>query len=300
MKIHLLWLIALAFLALLFSTQSKSGIGSFLFNSTLKVTHPIKSVKDIAYGEQTWQELNIYPQKNNQNAPVIIFIYGGGWNKGSKEQYHFAADGLIRKGYLVVIPDYIKYPEGQFPTFVEDIALATAWVKKNIATYGGNPDQILLVGHSAGAHTGALLVTDRQYLKAVGLTPEDVNGFVGLSGPYNFTPKEPQYIKTFGRENFTTMKVNNHVDGKVPPIKLIHGQGDTTVGQFNFDTFRNKLQATNNSVTTRLLDQDIGHIDTVLKIHPWFAGDVDVAVEIDTFFKRLLNQPQQQTNLSSE
>lgn len=300
MKHNLIWIITVSALVLIFSTQAKSGVGSFLFNSALKITHPIKSIKDISYGDQEWQELNIYPQKNNQNAPVILFIYGGGWNKGSKEQYHFVADGLTRKGYLVVIPDYIKYPDGKFPTFVEDIALATSWVKENIASYGGNPEQILLAGHSAGAHTGALLVTDQRYFDDVGLTTKDLRGFVGLSGPYNFTPNEPQYIKTFGRENFETMKVNNHVEGMVPPIKLIHGKGDTTVGKFNFDTFRNKLQATNNQVTTNLLGKDIGHVDTVLKIHPWFAGDVDIAVEIDTFFKDLLNQPQTQRTTSSE
>ena len=275
---------------LLLATQVNSGIGSWLLNSTLKITHPIQAEKDISYGKQKWQQLNIYPQKNNQQAPVVIFIYGGGWHKGSKEQYHFVADGLTRKGYLVVIPDYIKYPAGRFPTFIEDIALATAWVKKNIVSYGGDPNQMLLVGHSAGAHTGALLVTDPSYFNRVGLTPADVTGFVGLSGPYNFTPKAPQYSKTFGQQNFELMKVNNHVDGTEPPIKLIHGQGDRTVGQFNFDTFRNKLQASGHTVVTKLYGRDIGHVDTVLKTHPWFAGEIDVADEIDHFFKSLLNQ----------
>ena len=288
MKHHILLLLLLGVLTILFATRAYSGVGSFLFNSALKISHPIKTEKDIRYGDQAWQQLNLYPQKHNKLAPVVIFIYGGGWHKGSKEQYHFVADGLTRKGYLVVIPDYIKYPDGKFPTFVEDIALATAWVKQNIKSYGGNPKQILLAGHSAGAHTGALLVTDQRYLQHVGLTPADIAGFVGLSGPYNFTPKEPQYIKTFGQLNFDLMKVNNHVDGNEPPIKLIHGQGDKTVGQFNFDTFRNKLQASGHDVITRLYDKDIGHIDTVLKMHPWFAGEVDVAVEIDTFFKSLL------------
>jgi acetyl esterase/lipase len=290
MKHYLLTVILLAVLVLLFSTQAHSGIGSWLLNSSLKITHPIKSVKDIAYGDETWQSLNIYPQKHNQSAPVVIFIYGGGWNKGSKEQYHFVADGLVRKGYMVVIPDYIKYPEGHFPVFIEDIALATSWVKQNISAFGGNPDQVLLVGHSAGAHTGALLVTDTQYLTAVGLSPTDLTGFVGLSGPYNFTPQKPKYVKTFGRKNFELMKVNNHVDGTEPPIIIIHGQGDNTVGQFNFDTFRNKLQAKSSDVQALLYGDEIGHVDTVLKIHPWFAGNVDIAVDIDVFFKKQLTQ----------
>ena len=266
---------------------AQAGVGSFLYNTSLKITHPVKSVKDIAYGKKPWQTLNIYPQKNSTSAPVVIFIYGGGWHKGSKEQHHFVADALVRKGYLVVIPDYVKYPQGQFPTFIEDIAGAIAWVKNNISDYGGNPDQLFLAGHSAGAHTGALLITDNHYLREAGADVDDIKAFVGLAGPYNFTPQKPQYIKTFGRENFDKMKANPFVDGSEPPVMLIHSQGDNTVGRFNMDTFYNQLFAAGVPVEKRLY-QDIGHVMTVLKVHPWFADEVDVGEDMDAFFKKHL------------
>lgn len=266
---------------------AQAGVGSFLYNTSLKITHPVKSVKDIAYGKKPWQTLNIYPQKNSTSAPVVIFIYGGGWHKGSKEQHHFVADALVRKGYLVVIPDYVKYPQGQFPTFIEDIAGAIAWVKNNISDYGGNPDQLFLAGHSAGAHTGALLITDNHYLREAGADVDDIKAFVGLAGPYNFTPQKPQYIKTFGRENFDKMKANPFVDGSEPPVMLIHSQGDNTVGRFNMDTFYNQLFAAGVPVEKRLY-QDIGHVMTVLKVHPWFADEVDVGADMDAFFKKHL------------
>lgn len=266
---------------------AQAGVGSFLYNTSLKITHPVKSVKDIAYGKKPWQTLNIYPQKNSTSAPVVIFIYGGGWHKGSKEQHHFVADALVRKGYLVVIPDYVKYPQGQFPTFIEDIAGAIAWVKNNISDYGGNPDQLFLAGHSAGAHTGALLITDNHYLREAGADVDDIKAFVGLAGPYNFTPQKPQYIKTFGRENFDKMKANPFVDGSEPPVMLIHSQGDNTVGRFNMDTFYNQLFAAGMPVEKRLY-QDIGHVMTVLKVHPWFADEVDVGEDMDAFFKKHL------------
>lgn len=266
----------------------KAGVGSFLYNSAIKVAHPIKSEKDIAYGSKPWQILNIYPQSDEKEVPVVIFIYGGGWHKGSKEQHHFVADALVRKGYLVVIPDYIKYPEGTFPSFVKDSALAIAWVRNNIADYGGDPNKVVLAGHSAGAHIGALLVTDKHYLADMGVGIKDIKAFVGLAGPYNFTPQEPQYIKTFGRENFNVIKVNQFVDGSEPPIKLIHSMGDNTVGRFNFDTFYNQLKAHGVPVETKLYN-DIGHVMTVLKVHPWFADEIDVGEEMDMFFKRHLN-----------
>lgn len=271
------------------SYQASAGVGSFLFNTGIKISHPIQSEKNIAYGSEPWQKLNIYPQKDNVQAPVVIFVYGGGWRKGSKEQHHFVADALVRKGYLVVIPDYIKYPDGRFPTFVEDIALAIAWVNNNIADYGGNANQLLLAGHSAGAHSGALLVTDKRYLTQVGVEIQDIKAFVGLAGPYNFTPKKPQYIKTFGAENFDKMIVNHFVDGSEPPIKLIHSMGDNTVARFNFDTFGNQLKVAGNWVET-VLYEDIGHVMTLLKIHPWFADEIDVAEVMDDFYQRVLSE----------
>ena len=63
---------------------------------------------------QNWHVLNVF-------MPATVT------DVSKKEHYHFVADALVRRGYVVVIPDYIKYPDGRFPTFVEDIALATAW-----------------------------------------------------------------------------------------------------------------------------------------------------------------------------
>lgn len=285
----ILLLLIMAISTIFTSYQAAAGVGSFLFNTGIKISHPIQSEKNITYGAKSWQKLNIYPQNNHQKAPVIIFVYGGGWSKGSKEQHHFVADALVRKGYLVVIPDYIKYPDGRFPTFIEDIALAIAWVKNNIADYGGNANQILLAGHSAGAHSAALLITDKHYLTDVGVNISDIKAFAGLAGPYNFTPKKPQYIKTFGAENFAKMKVNHFVDGSEPPIQLIHSTGDNTVGRFNFDTFSNQLKAAGSVVETHLYE-DIGHVMTLLKIHPWFADEIDVAVILDKFFQRVLSE----------
>lgn len=286
-----LWVIAIMMNFLTLSSVQASGSAAALtvLNNAIKLTHRIAVEKNLSYGDKPWQQLNVYPQPGDAAAPVVLFIYGGGWHQGKKEHYHFVADALVRRGYVVVIPDYIKYPDGRFPTFVEDIALATAWVKNNINKLGGNPQQVLLAGHSAGAHTGALLVTDPAYLQAVGLNKADVMGFVGLAGPYNFTPKAKTYVKTFGPENFEVMKANTHVDGSEPPIKLLHSTGDKTVGLFNLQTFRNRLMADGVAVETVVFD-DIGHAAMVLKMHPWFADEINLAEETDVFFQALIDR----------
>ena len=102
-----LFLISMLGIILLMIKPSQAGVGSFLFNTSLKITHPIKVHKNLAYGTQSWQQLNVYPAKTDQEqAPVLVFVYGGAWHKGSKEQHHFVADAMVRKGYTVVIADY--------------------------------------------------------------------------------------------------------------------------------------------------------------------------------------------------
>jgi pimeloyl-ACP methyl ester carboxylesterase len=122
----------------------------------------------------------------------------------------------------------------------------------------------------------------------VGLSPADIKGFAGLAGPYNFTPRDPQYVATFGEANFQRMRANSHVDGSEPPVLLLHSRNDRVVGQFNFDTFRNQLAA-HQVLVKGVLFNDPGHADMVLKIHPWFAGETDLAAHIDGFFRSLLN-----------
>ena len=105
-------------------------------------------------------------------APVVVFIYGGGWKDGDKADYRFVAAALAARGFLTVVPDYRLYPEVRFPVFLQDNAAAVAWTRANIARYGGDPRQIFLMGHSAGAYNAAMLTLDRQWLRGHRLDPD--------------------------------------------------------------------------------------------------------------------------------
>jgi len=126
---------------------------------------------DLAYGDNPRQKLDLYLPEAGSAAKrrVLVFFYGGGWDSGSKDGYLFAAKPFVDAGYVVAIPDYRLYPEVRFPAFVEDGALALRWIADNAARFGGNGDRLYLAGHSAGAHTAALLALDARYLDAVGL-----------------------------------------------------------------------------------------------------------------------------------
>ena len=261
-------------------------LGMTVLNTALKISQPIDVDSDIAFGNEPWQKLDVYPAQHSQAlAPVIVFIHGGAWYWGNKDLHYFAADAFVRRGYVVVVPDYTKYPEGRFPAFIEDGAQTLAWVKSNIARFGGDPNRLFLSGHSAGAHTGALLSTDARYLAKVGMTPRNIRGFAGIAGPYNFTPKWQQYIDTFGEANFETMKASTHVNGDEPPMLLIHSTGDSAVGQFNQETLFADLTRADQDAENILYGDEVSHISIMMKLHPWFADDVDVAKDIDHFFR---------------
>jgi acetyl esterase/lipase len=273
------------------------GIASFtdtavtalrILNTGVSLTNSYNITRDIPYGSEPWQKLDIYrAQDSDENTPVIVFFFGGGWSWGDKTYFEFVADSFVRKGYTVAIPNYVLYPKGKFPQFVEDGAMATAWVKNNIDKYQGSTNKVFLVGHSAGAYIAAMAVTDERYLQQAGEDTPFIKGVAGIAGPYNFTPKAQKYVAIFGRENFELMKVANHVTGSEPPMILLHGEGDTTVGKFNQETMATALAQENVKHKSVLYGDDITHIKILLKLHPWFAGKVNVAEDIDNFFKTL-------------
>lgn len=264
---------------------SDRDTGMWVLNTAVRIANPQDSVTDIAYGQQPWQKLDVYPQ--TKKSPVVVFIHGGSWRHGRKDQYRFAADGFIRKGYTVVIPDYIKHPSPQarYPRFVEDAAQAVAWVKANISQHNGDADNIFLAGHSAGAHTVAMIATDGQFLKNVSLSEKDIRGVAGIAGPYSFIPDWYVTEAVFGPpDRYPLMDALNYVDGSEPDMLLLHSKDDIQVGQYNQQKLAASLQAAGGNVETKLYD-GLSHIDMVTSLHPWMQKDVELTDDIDAFFR---------------
>lgn len=176
-------------------------------------------------------------------APVLVFFYGGGWVKGDRQSYGWAARAYASKGFVVVIPDYRKVPQVRFPAFVEDGADAMRWTKDNIARFGGDPDRIAIAGHSAGGHTVAMLALDPQWLAKAG-APGAVKAAVGLSGPYDFYPFTGRAVEAMGqwpRPQETQPLTYARKDA--PPMMLVTGTVDTTVRPKNARNLAAKLKA---------------------------------------------------------
>ncbi len=271
-----------------------SSTGLYLLNSSLKLGADHSVEKNIQYGERDWQRLDVHvPTANTETPrPVLVFFYGGSWDSGRKEMYYFVANSFAKRGYIVVIPDYIKYPDARFPAFMHDGAAALDWVLSNIKDHGGDPNNIVVAGHSAGAHLGALLLSDAQYLAQHERKPQDVKAFVGLAGPYNFTPTSATLVEIFGPpEKFPNMQLNNFVDGDEPPMLLLHGRADETVGLQNQTSFLTKLREHNIDADGKVYD-DVGHIKILMSLTPPLKGDVPTLDDMDQFFRRVINGEQ--------
>ncbi|HYN38570.1 MAG TPA: alpha/beta hydrolase [Rhodospirillales bacterium] len=228
--------------------------------------------RDIDYGPDVRQRLDVYTPSGLRTAartpaPVVVFFYGGSWSGGRRAWYRFVGEAFTRRGYIVVIPDYRVYPEVRFPTFVEDGAAAVAWVRTHAADFGGDPDRVFLMGHSAGAHIAALLVTDRRYLAAQGIDERAVRGMIGLAGPYAFDPS--QYASTrpifaSAPEIESTQPVS-FVEGGEPPMLLLHGASDRTVFPVNSFALADRIRATGGTVDV-IEYRGMGHIRIVLEL----------------------------------
>jgi len=220
-----------------------------------------------AFGAEPRQQLDVYAPKirNGGLLPVVVFFYGGSWQRGERGEYKFVAEALTSKGFVVVIPDYRLYPEVKFPGFLQDGAAAVTWVERHISEYGGDPHQLYLMGHSAGAYNAAMLAFDPRYIEAAGGGNASVVGFIGLAGPYDFLPMAPggTFDKVFGAASdaFATQPVN-FVSARSPRALLLYGERDTVVSSVNSKSLARHIRGEGGRVIS-IGYPDLDHIQIV-------------------------------------
>jgi len=188
---------------------------------------------NIPYDSGARHSLDVYRLTNPTSAmsPVIVFLYGGRWEEGAKSEYALAGDAITRRGYVAVIPDYRLAPAVKFPAWIDDAAHALRWVHDSIAHYGGDTARIFVVGHSAGAHTAAVLSLDERYLLRAGVQPEMVKGYVSLAGPVDTVWTDADVQELMGpREGWPATYPTQLVSSSHhQPLLLLHGGKDETV-----------------------------------------------------------------------
>ncbi|HKT74990.1 MAG TPA: alpha/beta hydrolase [Steroidobacteraceae bacterium] len=239
-----------------------SGLGFFAANAPVIFDSNRRAV-DLAYGQDARQRLDVYAPPGAAALPVVIFWYGGSWTHGDKSEYRFVAEALARQGLVVAIPDYRLFPGVKYPDFVQDGAHALQWVEQHAREYGGDPNRIVLMGHSAGAHMAAMLAFNRKAAAAAGADPRCVVGLVGLSGPYALDPNS-DLLRTIFAAPYTVADWQpvRYVDDQSPPALLIHGLSDDVVYVSHAEKLHAALVEHHVRVEMQLYPER-GHSDTV-------------------------------------
>ena len=151
-----------------------------------------RAVRDVQYyngPDADWEYhiLDVFVPEGSGPWPVLIFIHGGAWTICDKDDFPHSNLGraFAERGILCVSINYRLSPEVQFPEHARDTARAVAWTYANIEEYGGDPDHVVISGHSAGAHLATIVALNPEFLKEQGLDTTVLRGAVGLSGPYD-------------------------------------------------------------------------------------------------------------------
>lgn len=138
---------------------------------------------EMAYGNDPLQKLDFWKAKK-ANAPLVIFVHGGGWKRGDKRNAtgQLKAPHYLAQGYAFASINYRLVPQATVEQQAADVASSVAYFRNNAQTLGIDTKRIVLMGHSAGAHLSALVGTDPQYLRSAGLSMAALSGVIPLDG----------------------------------------------------------------------------------------------------------------------
>lgn len=242
--------------------------------------HGLLVDKNIVYREVDGMRLKLdirRKDKQLKDAPVLIQIHGGAWTKGygsKNEQGLPLMQNLAQQGWVCVSVDYRLSPKATFPDHIIDCKHALAWVKDNIAEYGGDAGFIVLTGGSAGGHLSSLLALSAQedaFHEALSGRDLSVQGCVPFYGIYDLLDEKglqksvgieivmrKSIIKETKTENpdlYRLMSPMTHISKEAPPFMVVHGDKDTLASIDEARYFANTLrQHSCNTVSFAAID----------------------------------------------
>lgn len=126
--------------------------------------------------------LNVYMPKKGSNSPLVVWVHGGSWAFGDKDNVNHKAEYFTARGYVFVSINYRLSPDVKHPINAQDVADALVWLHNNARHYSADPAKIFMIGHSTGAHLAALVSIDEKYLKKSGGSLTILDGVVLLDG----------------------------------------------------------------------------------------------------------------------
>jgi arylformamidase len=184
----------------------------------------------LAYGSAEIEQLDLYTAKQ-PNAPINVFIHGGAWRGGSAAGAAYMAEMFLDYGAHFIALDFTNVIEtdANLMIMAQQVRRAVAWVHKNAASFGGDPNRLYVSGHSSGGHLAAVVLTT-DWPKDFGLPSNTVKGGLCSSGMYDLYPvslsARSHYVK-FTDEVVEALSPQRHLDKLVAPVIVSHGTLET-------------------------------------------------------------------------
>ncbi|XP_052138001.1 probable isoprenylcysteine alpha-carbonyl methylesterase ICMEL2 isoform X3 [Oryza glaberrima] len=255
--------------------------------------------RSIVYGEQPRNRLDLYiPKDINRPCPVVAFVTGGAWIIGYKAWGSLLGRRLAERGIIVACIDYRNFPQGTIGDMVSDASQGISYVCNNIASYGGDPNRIYLVGQSAGAHIAACALIEQAVKESSGQfiswSVTQIKAYFGLSGGYNmhslvdhfherglnrsifFSIMEGEESLSRYSPEIVVKQSSSQTIALLPPIVLMHGTEDYSIPSSASQTFADVLQQAGAQAKLQLYE---GKTHTDIFIQDPLRGGRDPLVE---------------------
>lgn len=266
-------------------------------NSVSKI-YPSEVKENIEFGTHPKLKYDLYlPSSAHEEfstTPVVVFFYGGSWNRGDKSEYEFVGRRLASMGYITAVPNYRLYPEVKYPDFLEDGAQSIA----NLRTELAKPEyqqykpetQYILMGHSAGAYNAAMLAMDPRWLTAVGIDHKtSVKGLIGLAGAYNIYPiKDTDVQPVFNHPDYPpkSQPIDYTTRSNAPALLLAPETDNLVSIERNTQALHNALEAAGNHSSTQSIE-GTDHVTLIGTLSPLLFFKGSTAKPIDAFIRKL-------------
>jgi acetyl esterase/lipase len=214
--------------------------------------HAQRVTRDIPYAAaHQRQVLDVHASDGAKNLPVVFWIHGGGWQTGDKSMVALKPKAFMGAGFVFVSINHRLLPTVDMGTIMRDVASALGWVHRNIATHGGDPTRLLVMGHSSGGQLAALICVDDRYTKAEGVPLTMIKGCVPVDADTFDVPAIIEVAETRARAHHQPLPTNGHRqkfgndpekhrdfstvthvarDKGIPPFLILHIGGNPDTG----------------------------------------------------------------------
>lgn len=217
----------------------------------------------VPYGPTLAETLDIVAAER-PDAPVFLYIHSGYWRSNSARDFTQVAFGAHARGFTTVLVDHALCPQVTLDEVVRQVRAAASWVVRNIADHGGDPGRIVIGGHSAGAHLGAMLLCTA-WREDYGLRGDPFAGAVLVSGLYDIAPLRYSYLQPSIQLDEASVLRNSplrHVRPSRTPILLSLGSLEQAAFEEQSSAMREAWQKAGNEAQF-LLQPDQDHFTAI-------------------------------------